>query len=684
MASFADRTQALWRRVSPRARRRLAAVGALLLAWAVAVGFANRPSTRARLRASIRDTLARKLPGAELGDRLTVDPLFRVDFGPLQLRAERKGAPPVFHADRVRVRASLLALLGGRVEAASVRFYGARIQPGEHFAELRAVADRLGRRPDAKPAAAEPVRAAPHDWPSIHLRDATLVLKEGGRELPIGPLDVSIDRRRSADEDDVEVAISHRKGGRAWAQLERAGGQYHLRASALELGPSVLPPALGDGATRWSGGTFSADLSLSGKGSDPASGRVRARLDRGWFAGERLAPDAVGPVTVDLQGALEVDPGERRVALRDASLDLLGVVESRLSASARLGPGFPFSFSFDAPSVDFASLAGALPAPLRPPPDAPAPTGPLAFHFAVEGPLREPAGWTVDASLDLSALREAAKRAPPVPLRSSFTWRPEVEQGTSPAIRIGPENPDFVPLADLPEHVIRAVTTSEDGGFFAHSGFDFVELRNAFAQGTEVGHVVRGASTITQQLAKNLFLSREKTLARKAREAMVAIGLEASIPKARLLEIYLNLAEWGPGIWGIGPAARHYFGKPARELSIREAAFLASIIPNPIRFHYYYTRGELDDAWNERLRVLLLHMAEQGSITEDQLVEALDAPLRFANRTAALDPAALEVATPDPAAPAPAPATPDPAAAETTPQPEIDDPAPSPATTPAE
>jgi membrane peptidoglycan carboxypeptidase len=128
---------------------------------------------------------------------------------------------------------------------------------------------------------------------------------------------------------------------------------------------------------------------------------------------------------------------------------------------------------------------------------------------------------------------------------------------------------------------------------------------------------------------------------------MVAVALEASVPKARLLEIYLNIAEWGPGIWGLGPAAQHYFGKPARELSVREAAFLASIIPNPVRYHGYYTRGALDEPWTDRLRVLLLHMAEAGVLTEEQLVEALDAPLDFAGRTAALEPsdAAPETAT---------------------------------------
>jgi membrane peptidoglycan carboxypeptidase len=194
---------------------------------------------------------------------------------------------------------------------------------------------------------------------------------------------------------------------------------------------------------------------------------------------------------------------------------------------------------------------------------------------------------------------------------------------------VGPGSPDFVPLPELPHHVIRAVTTSEDGGFFAHAGFDFEEIRNALAERAGSGRV-RGASTITQQLAKNLFLSGERTLSRKMREALLTVALEASLPKARLLEIYLNIVEWGPGLHGIGPAARHYFGKEARDLTPREAAFLASVIPSPARFHALFARGEVPEVWLERIDAILLQMAAFGQLGEEELLEALQQPLVFA------------------------------------------------------
>ena len=203
------------------------------------------------------------------------------------------------------------------------------------------------------------------------------------------------------------------------------------------------------------------------------------------------------------------------------------------------------------------------------------------------------------------------------------------ERGPPPSLLIGPRSPDFVAISDLPPHVVRAVTASEDAGFYGHEGFDFEELRNAVAQGAEQGRLVRGGSTITQQLAKNLYLSREKTFVRKVREAVVTVALEASVPKQRLLEIYLNVAEWGPRIWGIGPAARHWFGKDARDLTPKEAAFLASIIPGPIRYHAMYDRGFPTDRWEAHVNDLLFKMEEQGALSEDQLVEGLRAPLFF-------------------------------------------------------
>jgi hypothetical protein len=308
----------------------------------------------------------------------------------------------------------------------------------------------------------------------------------------------------------------------------------------------------------------------------------------------------------------------------------LGAVPIAISGQARLGAGVPFALSVRADDVDFAAAVAALPPALGLPPEAPHPGGTLDARIDLAGPLVAPAAWSVDAALDLSRVREEARRRPPVALRAPFVHRPEVERGQPPALVIGPHSPDFVPIAELPPHVIRAVTASEDAGFYGHEGFDFEELRNAVAQGAEQGRLVRGGSTITQQLAKNLYLSREKTFVRKVREAVVTVALEASVPKQRLLEIYLNVAEWGPRIWGIGPAARHWFGVEARDLTPRQAAFLAVIIPNPVRFHRQWSRGAPTEGWDQRVDALLLKLGAQGVLDEEALRNALAERLAFA------------------------------------------------------
>jgi membrane peptidoglycan carboxypeptidase len=181
----------------------------------------------------------------------------------------------------------------------------------------------------------------------------------------------------------------------------------------------------------------------------------------------------------------------------------------------------------------------------------------------------------------------------------------------------------------VPEVLERAILLSEDSGFFTHSGFDLSALWNNLIGRADARGVLRGGSTISQQLVKNLFFGREKTYVRKFREALATVALQASVPKNRILEIYLNIIEWGPGIYGVGEAAAHYFGKEPGDLTVREAVFLATIIPNPIKYHGYCTRGGLTELWEHRMQELLEKMHSAGVLTDDQLEEGMDARLAF-------------------------------------------------------
>jgi monofunctional biosynthetic peptidoglycan transglycosylase len=139
----------------------------------------------------------------------------------------------------------------------------------------------------------------------------------------------------------------------------------------------------------------------------------------------------------------------------------------------------------------------------------------------------------------------------------------------------------WIPYARISTHLKRAVLVAEDSAFWEHEGIDLQQIRESIAINLERGRVARGASTVTQQLAKNLYLSPSRSPVRKLRELFIARRLEAELSKARILELYLNLIEWGDGIWGAEAAARAYFGKSAAALTAEEAALLAAAIVNP-------------------------------------------------------------------------------------------------------
>jgi monofunctional biosynthetic peptidoglycan transglycosylase len=142
----------------------------------------------------------------------------------------------------------------------------------------------------------------------------------------------------------------------------------------------------------------------------------------------------------------------------------------------------------------------------------------------------------------------------------------------------------WVPLSRISPHLRRAVVAAEDASFFTHEGFDWEGIRAAALRDLEAGEMKRGGSTITQQLAKNLYLSSERSLLRKAREALITRSLEQHLTKKRILELYLNVAEWGKGVYGAEAAARHHFRKSSHDLTADEAAWLAAILPSPRRY----------------------------------------------------------------------------------------------------
>ncbi len=143
----------------------------------------------------------------------------------------------------------------------------------------------------------------------------------------------------------------------------------------------------------------------------------------------------------------------------------------------------------------------------------------------------------------------------------------------------------WVPLSDISPYLIKAVLIAEDDKFWRHEGFDYEAIRKAVERDLKAKRLKFGGSTLSQQLARNLYLSPEKSLLRKMSEAVLTWRMEKVLSKRRILELYLNVVEWGEGIFGIEAASRHYYGKPSSQLTPVEATRLAAILPSPKRYN---------------------------------------------------------------------------------------------------
>jgi hypothetical protein len=189
---------------------------------------------------------------------------------------------------------------------------------------------------------------------------------------------------------------------------------------------------------------------------------------------------------------------------------------------------------------------------------------------------------------------------------------------------VGPSNPYFTRLSEVSPYIINAILCTEDGGFFQHRGFIEEAFRESVIQNIKEQRFARGGSTITMQLVKNVYLNRNKNVARKMEEILITwlIENQGLVSKERMFEVYLNIIEWGPGIYGIGEASDYYFSKTPRDLSLQESIFLASIIPIP---KYYRSRllpgGELKPEAHDFIRLIQNKMITKGMITPSDTLQ---------------------------------------------------------------
>lgn len=193
-------------------------------------------------------------------------------------------------------------------------------------------------------------------------------------------------------------------------------------------------------------------------------------------------------------------------------------------------------------------------------------------------------------------------------------------QGDFHPFVVGPKNRYWTSSGRIPAEMKWAVILAEDSNFYKHEGFDVKAIKNAIKYDLEKKSLKRGASTITQQAAKNLFLSREKSITRKVKEIYLAYRMEQELTKGRIIELYLNVVELGPMVYGIGHGAQYYFGKPASALTPRECAFLAAMLPGPrLAYNPYKNLGKV----LKRSDMILRLLRQKGVLGEAEYQVAL-------------------------------------------------------------
>ena len=335
----------------------------------------------------------------------------------------------------------------------------------------------------------------------------------------------------------------------------------------------------------------------------------------------RLATEVVRGIDIDLRarGTMS-DAGELRfddvgATLGSLHVDAAGELVERPDHVAA-------AFRFDMPETGCQALLGSVPKALLP----------ALQDTTIGGTFRAEGRFAFDTrSLDDLELtygvddRCRVLEVPPVLARDHyerpFPHRIRMPDGSITEQLTGPGTPHWTALDRISPYMPIAVLTTEDGGFPHHHGFSRSSIRASLVANLKARKFVRGASTITMQVAKNLFLSRDKTLSRKLEEVVLTDYLEQVFSKDELMELYLNIIEFGPGVYGITDAAAHYFGRSPAELDLAECLFLSSLLPAPLRYGAMRDRGDIPDGWMQTLHTLMQIAHRNGLITDAELAQ---------------------------------------------------------------
>ncbi|HKO48027.1 MAG TPA: biosynthetic peptidoglycan transglycosylase [Polyangiaceae bacterium] len=464
------------------------------------------------------------------------------------------------------------------------------------------------------------------DGAGLNLEGVSLHFSQGGDTLNFGPstlraarlgaqVELSLTPKAEASGTPLEFKLTLPiERGEVQARLR--GGPVSLRSLGVRehdfglIGVHLATlQATGDVTLAADGGL----LAFKGSGALDNVALQRAELSPTPLSGIHLAFRADGTTTLD--GA--------RLQLEDGEVSL-GDVRVRGSGSLYRGQNtVQTHWSGGVPLASCQAFLDATPRGLAPLISALRMTGTFGVTAQLDFDSEHPS----ETRVRLNVANDChIEQVPPElnPRRFASLWQREVRGANKQPIEIqsGPGSPDWVPMDAISPFMETAVQVCEDGHFPSHRGFDFEAIQNSVKDNLIKGRFARGASTISMQLAKNLYLRKEKTLGRKLQEAVLTQLLEQELSKRELLELYLNVIEYAPGVYGIGPAAQYYFAKRPSDLSLGQALYIASILPNPERQHFR-PDGKVSPAWTNYLQRLMRIAKKIGQISDEQLAIGL-------------------------------------------------------------
>jgi hypothetical protein len=444
----------------------------------------------------------------------------------------------------------------------------------------------------------------------------TVQRKDGRLELDLAP---DLHKKEGADDEQaVTFSLSvPEAGGAGEIVADVRGGPIGLSALGVRDGDfGLFDVARASVATRahvvlaaeGGGVTFDAEGKLHG-----VSVRSAALSDEP-VAGLELAFRAKGELELD-GSRLRVDDGE---------VDLGAIRLAARGSYARASDARRVEGTFDMPLTACQAMLDSAPTGLVPKLKGMR----MAGSFALKGRVAfDTADLDRAYKLDWDAanscrITEAQEAVNVERFRRPFRLTVYTPDGKPTEVETGPGTPDWVSFDHISKFMRVAVLTTEDGGFEHHHGFDHEAIKNSMRENLRKMKFVRGASTISMQLAKNLYLDRGKNVSRKLQEAVLTMYLEQELTKDQILELYFNVIEFGPMVYGIGPASRHYFNGPASDLSLGQALYISSIMPNP-KVQHFGAGGAVGTSWMRYLHKLMQIAHERHHIDDGELDEGL-------------------------------------------------------------